>query len=149
MAHRPTNLMDHDLAVAAAGLVAAVALWSVQVPRAPATTMSGTWHGTSTCVNQQIDQACRDEEVIYEVDSAAGPRGPVRMVADKMVGGVRQHMGALRLRYDSVAHSWWADLSTRFRARWNFTPTGDTLTGTLTELPSGRLVRRVSARRSS
>ena len=95
-----------------------------------------------------MDRACSDEAVIYVVDSAAGSRGPVRMLADKVVGGVREPMGVLRLQYDSISHSWSEELAARFHGRWSFEPQGDVMVGSLTELPSGRRVRRVAVRRT-
>lgn len=115
----------------------------------PANGILGTWRGSSICVDPTRDTACHDEEVIYHVDSAASPTGPVRMQADKVVNGSRQRMGALQLRYDTTAHAWWVELSTRFHARWSFEPQGDRMVGTLDELPSGRVVRRVAVRRAS
>lgn len=119
----------------------------LQAPGTPAARILGTWRGTSTCVDKQTDRACTDEVVIYDVDSAAGPRGPVRMSADKVVDGVRQPMGVLRLQYDSTSRTWFADFTTRVPVRWRFEPRGDVLVGTLTEEPSARVIRRVTARR--
>jgi hypothetical protein len=127
----------------------ALVLLPAQAPPSPASLILGTWHGTSLCVDPQTDRACHDEEVIYDVDSAAGPRGPVQMRADKVIAGVREFMGTLRLIYDSTTHTWSADLATaRVHARWTFEPRGEVLAGTLSELPTNRLVRRVTARRT-
>lgn len=126
----------------------ALALLVFQAPETPAAGILGTWRGTSICVDRQADPACSDESVIYEVDSAAGPRGPVRMLADKVVNGVREPMGALRLQYDSTTRSWSAELTTRLHSRWSFEPQGDAMAGALRELPSERLVRRVMVRRT-
>jgi hypothetical protein len=115
----------------------------------PVAAILGTWHGTSTCVDRARDTACHDEEVIYQVDSAAGPTGPVRMVADKVVNGSRESMGELWLRYDTTTRAWSAELRARFHMRWSFEPNGDEMSGTLSELPSGRLIRRVAARRTA
>jgi hypothetical protein len=94
-----------------------------------------------------VDRACKDEEVIYEIDAAAGPRGPVRISADKIVNGVRENMGAFTLSYDSSADQWFADLNARIRARWTFVARGDSIVGDLSELPGHRLVRRIAVRR--
>jgi hypothetical protein len=123
------------------------ALSTQAAPPGPATAILGTWHGSSICVDRIRDTACGDEEVIYQVDSAASPSGPVRMLADKVVNGSRQPMGGFHLSYDAVQRVWSVELRTRIQARWSFTPHGDQLSGTLTEVPSGRLIRRVTARR--
>jgi len=122
---------------------------SAQAAPGPADTILGTWRGSSTCADPTRDTACRDEEVIYEVDSAASPNGPVRMLADKVVNGSRQPMGGFHLTYDAVQRVWSVELRTRIRARWSFAPAGDKMSGTLTEVPSGRLIRRVAVRRDS
>jgi hypothetical protein len=122
---------------------------SAQSRPGPVAGILGTWHGTSICVDRARDTACHDEEVIYQVDSAAGPAGPVRMVADKVVDGARESMGELRLRYDTTTRAWSAELRARSHMRWSFEPKGDAMSGTLIELPSGRLIRRVAVRRTS
>src|ERR1044072_7087199 len=45
----------------------------LQAPGTPASAILGTWRGTSICVDRATDRSCRDETVVYEVDSAAGP----------------------------------------------------------------------------
>ena len=107
----------------------------------------GTWRGTSICADPAHDTACKNEDVIYQVDSLMIPAGPVRMSADKIVNGIRQPMGVFWLRYDSTTHVWSAEFRARFNARWSFEPKGDRMTGTLVELPSGRVVRRVTTSR--
>lgn len=107
----------------------------------------GTWRGSSICVDRAHDPACTDEQVIYQVDSLASPTGPVRMAADKIVNGVRRPMGVFRLNYDSTTRAWSVEFHARFNARWSFTLQGDHMTGTLVELPAGRLVRRVTTSR--
>ena len=131
----------------AAGVLLVAALPAPAHPQA-ATLILGTWHGTSICADPQTDRACHDEEVFYQIDSAAGPRGPVRFRADKVVAGVREDMGTLSLTSDSTGRIWSADLKTaRSQARWTFEPQGEVMLGTLTELPSNRLIRRVQVRR--
>jgi hypothetical protein len=128
----------------------ALALLAAQGPPTPAALISGTWHGTSSCLDRIVDRACRDEEVVYKVDSAAGPRGPVSIRADKVVNGVPQPMGVFRLNYDSTSASWFVEFSTsRFRGRWTYEVHDSVMVGRLSELPSQRLVRRVAVRRAS
>lgn len=130
-------------------LAISVAPLAAQSPSGAAASILGTWRGSSLCADRAHDAACRDEQVVYQVDSAAGPNGPVRMVADKIVNGARVTMGVIRLQYDTATHVWSAELETRFRARWSFQPKGPEMTGTLIELPTGRVVRHVAVKRSS
>ena len=126
-----------------------LALLGAQGQRGPAAQILGTWRGTSTCVDRSVGRACQDEEVIYQVDSAAGPRGPVSIRADKIVRGERQFMGSFRLSHDSTTDRWHADLTTpRFHGRWLFQVRDTAMTGSLEELPSERAVRRIAARRA-
>lgn len=126
------------------GLLAALLL---QAQGQPAVSILGEWRGSSLCADRRADPACADEQVIYRIDSTAGSPMRVRVRADKVVNGVREDMGDLHMQYDSTAHAWFADLTMRLQVRWSFQALGDTLTGSLTELPSGRLIRRVRARR--
>jgi predicted GH43/DUF377 family glycosyl hydrolase len=124
-----------------------VAMWDPQSP-SPASRIVGMWHGTSLCVDKQMDRACHDEEVVYVVDSAAGPSGPVRLQANKIVNGVREDMGTLSLTYDSTGRTWSADLNNPRRpGRWTFEVRGDSIAGDLRELPTRRLVRRIAVGR--
>src|SRR4051812_31192266 len=102
-------MLIKNYAIMCSGLAVATLL-GFQRPKQPATLILGTWHGTSTCIDKKTDTSCHDEEVIYDVDSAGSPRGPVRMSADKVVNGVRDNMGVFTLAYDSTSHSWSADL---------------------------------------
>jgi len=122
-------------------LWAAVCCLAIQAV-SPADRIAGTWHGASLCTDRQLDRACRDEEVIYVIDSAVGPRGPVRWQADKIVNGVRELMGISTFTYDSAAKTW-------FWNRFTFAvgAGGDSLIGALRELPSHRLVRRIAVGR--
>jgi hypothetical protein len=122
---------------------------SAQAAPGAANAILGTWRGSSICADPARDTACRDEVVIYQVDSAASPNGPVRMRADKVVNGSRQPMGGFYLTYDTLQRVWSVELQMRIQARWSFAPTGEQMSGTLTEVPSGRLIRRVAVRRGS
>jgi len=127
-------------------LVLPIVLLAAGGAQEPVPDVLGMWRGTSTCVDRAHYPACQDENVIYRVDSAAGPRGPVTMHADKLVNGVREPMGAFRLTYDSAANAWATEFTTpRFHGRWVFEVHLQLLLGRLTELPSGRLSRRVAA----
>lgn len=121
----------------------------LQGGHAPADLILGAWHGTSLCVDKQVDQACHDEEALYVIDSAAGPRGPVRWQADKILNGVRVSMGISRLTYDSAAGNWSWEFQARLRGRFTLAVRGDSLVGDLREVASQRLVRRIALTRCS
>jgi len=108
----------------------------------------GTWRGTSTCADEVAFPACKDEIVIYTARPLVPPADSVLVQADKIVNGVREEMGELRYGRDS-AGAWRAEFkNARVHLLWTLRIDGDLMTGTLTDLPSGRLARRVSLRRA-
>ena len=108
----------------------------------------GTWRGTSTCVNKPAFPACKDEVVVYLARPLVPPTDSVLLSADKIVNGVRENMGDLRYGRHS-AGTWRAEFkNSRVHLLWELRIEGDSITGTLTDLPSGRLARRVSLQRA-
>ena len=107
----------------------------------------GSWHGTSICVDRKMDIACRDEEVVYVVKSIPSVRDTVAMEAFKIINGERVSMGILNPIYLHGSHEWTFELGARVHAVWTFQVSDSTLNGTLAELPSKRLIRRVLANR--
>jgi len=78
-----------------------------------------------------------------------GRSDSITVRADKIVGGAREYMGELHFGTAGPG-TWQADIQTaRYSDRWTITVEADQMTGTLVDLPSGRLVRRVSLRRVS
>lgn len=122
---------------------------ALQGGKSPAEQIVGAWHGTSLCVDKQVDRACHDEEALYVIDSAAGPRGPVRWVGDKIVNGVRENMAISRVTYDTTSGTWFWDLNNRVPGRFSFSVRGDSLVGDLREVASQRVVRRMALTRCS
>ena len=108
----------------------------------------GVWRGTSTCADRQHFPACNNEIVVYTVTAHPGTRDTVTIQADKVVNGVREDMGSFDLA--RVNDSTWA---VDFRMRQNhgritFVVSGDRLTGTMVDVPTGYRVRDMAARRS-
>jgi hypothetical protein len=109
-------------------------------------TILGSWHGTSTCVDKVAYPSCHDEEVIYDVAAISGSDS-VTLRADKVVNGAREFMG--EFRFGSPRPGQWEALvgSTRFHGRMTLTIVEDDMTGTLVDIPSSRVVRRVVLQR--
>lgn len=107
----------------------------------------GTWEGESKCTAP--DSPCHDEHVIYEIAAAKSPAKGLTMRADKVVNGERQFMGELGCEFDAEK----SVLSCTFRGRqnddWEFTVSGDTMTGTLTVGEKKQLYRRVRVERKT
>src|SRR5882762_3155931 len=61
---------------------------------AQAVDILGSWRGTSLCVDKVHFPACKDEQVIYDVQRKGSSSDTVTLRADKVVNGVREFMGA-------------------------------------------------------
>lgn len=125
--------------------VMAAAVLALQVPATGTrgSGLAGTWHGTSTCVDTRHFPACRNEIVIY----TARPREPggdaLVIAADKLVHGVRQPMGELDYTRQPDG-SWMADFrNARVHVRIVLHVANDHVTGTMSDVPSGRRVREI------
>ena len=129
-------------------LLAALALILVPVSVSSAQArVVGTWQGTSTCTDKVAFPACHDEQVVYVIRPLGAGADSVTVKADKIVNGARESMGDLQFG-SSGDGTWLAEFKTeRFHDRWTLTVEGDRITGTLVDLPSGRLVRNVALRR--
>lgn len=111
----------------------------------PVDRIVGTWRGSSTCVNREAAPACKDEQVIYEISPTPGKSNAATVKADKIEDGRRVPMGTMDFTYDAQKEDWKADLETpRVHALWRLRVQGPTITGTLTLLPSGTVVRNVN-----
>ena len=108
----------------------------------------GTWRGTSTCADKVAFPSCHDEVVVYDVLALDPASDSVKVRADKMVGGAREFMGELLFGQDSSG-GWLAEVHTaRYHDRWTLTIEDDRMSGTLVDLPSGRVVRHLALRRN-
>ncbi len=117
---------------------------ATQGARAPSLQMLGTWAGTSTCVGNR--PACKNENVVFRFIAMDGEPSKVRLLADKVLDGKRVPMGKLDFEVSGDR------LSCEFRVGsthgvWEFTVSGDTMKGTLVDLPAREVGRRVSVRR--
>ena len=120
--------------------------------------LRGEWHGSSICTDRVRAPACKDEEVVYRFSRPEPPAPPVppappnttglHLAADKIVDGVAQPMGEFDLSFDAATKRWISEVQTpRVHVLWSFDCDGASLTGTLVELPSQALLRRVAAER--
>ena len=107
----------------------------------------GTWHGTSICVDQETDRACKDEEVIYVFEQPGYRKDSVVLKASKIVNGAPVPMYEATFTYAPATKTWNSEFKTRIHGRWSYQVTDSVMHGTLVELPSGRLARRVLVRR--
>ncbi len=110
-------------------------------------TILGSWHGTSTCVDKVAFPACKDEEVIYDVRAAGESGDSVALGADKVVNGAREFMGEFVLGR-GAGGAWVGEIqAARSRLRLTVTVSGNGMSATLVELPSGRRARAMALKR--
>ena len=117
--------------------------------------LRGEWHGSSICTDRVRAPACKDEEVVYRFSRPEPPAPPappntagLHLEADKIVDGVAQPMGEFDLSFDAATKRWISEIQTpRVHVLWSFACDGASLTGTLVEMPSQALLRRVAAER--
>ena len=109
----------------------------------------GLWHGHSICVDRNMDTACKDEEVVYECTGGVASFDSVRLKASKYIWRSLEPMGEIDLTYNPSVKNWTAEYHTRLKIRWSFTVRDSIMNGTLTELPSMRLIRTVQVTKFS
>jgi hypothetical protein len=112
--------------------------------------LAGDWRGQSVCLDRSIATACADEQV--RVRFSADPARPDRLAvhAEKLAGGRFVSMGDSELICAPGGHAWTFDvLSLRTPVRWSYGLEGQVLAGSLAALPSGPVIRRLTAQRES
>ncbi len=102
--------------------------------------MAGIWEGESICAVSS--SPCHDEHVVYRISGQEEAPGKYTVAADKIVNGEPVSMGELHCSYDTVR----ANLRCASHGIWEFSVTGDVMTGTL-KLDDGTLYRKVSLHR--
>jgi hypothetical protein len=108
-----------------------------------AQSFEGTWKGTSLC--QVKNSPCHDEVVVYHI-SKHGADKTYEMVANKIVNGKEEDMGALIFTYDDQKKSFVSVDSAR-AAKWEFKITGNSMKGTL--VYKGDLYRIVDVKKEN
>jgi len=124
----------------------ALVLAGVAVAQSQDVAILGVWRGTSLCTDLTVAPECKDERVIYTFQAiAGGPAGRVRLQADKVVGGEREPMGEMDFVHDGATGAWTSEFRNgRYHGLWSFTVTGNRINGTLVDVPTGKVVRRVA-----
>lgn len=108
----------------------------------------GVWRGESICVDREIAPACKDEVLIFEFTPESGKPGEVHLKADKIVNGERMAMGEMTF-HRTEKGAWESEFkNARFHGVRAYTVSGDELKGTLTDVPTGKLIRKDWGKRS-
>lgn len=107
--------------------------------------LTGQWVGTSICTEPR--GACHDETASYRF-SKHEDADKVTASMNKIVNGEEQVMGINEFSVDAKAHTITSDFDNRYgRYRWQFTWHGKEMTGTLSALKDGRVVRNIAVKR--
>jgi len=106
----------------------------------------GWWHGSSTCVHESSNSACKDEIVQYEFAPTAADSTHTMLHAFRLVGGDYEPMGDLPFVYAADSQPWHGDFANgRVDIRWPYHVVGDTLRRQLFLRPAMRVARNVVA----
>jgi len=107
----------------------------------------GTWRGTSTCVDRELAPACKDEIVVYEVTRTAEP-DTAHLMAYKIVKGEKGLMGESDFTFDAPKGCWTSEFrNDRVHIVQCLTVHGKSMTGTLSDVPTGKKVREMKLKR--
>jgi hypothetical protein len=106
----------------------------------------GTWEGESRC--KVSDSACRDEHVIYEIVRDQKSVGGLRIDGYKVVAAKKQFMGPLQCKYEEKNKKLECTADIPRKNRWEFTVSGDVMTGTLV-VDEGTLFREIRVTRKN
>lgn len=139
------------LAVADAPAVAPSAPPPAAVPAAaPKDEIVGVWKGTSICAKVEGNEYCKDETVVYNFVDVPDQPATVVLKAAKFVDDAVVPMYTLYFTYRPDSHEWACEFTRpSFTGVWAYDVHGDEMTGTATIVPSGKVVRNVTAKRSS
>jgi hypothetical protein len=106
----------------------------------------GTWTGSSTCVGNR--PACKNEVVVYRFRPVANQPRKVNLLADKIIDGKRVPMGTLDFQLNQDGDSLTCEFTRgHTNGIWEYTLSGEAMSGTLVILPDKSLGRRVSVHR--
>jgi hypothetical protein len=117
---------------------------ALSAQQSPPESIRGRWHGTSICVKAEWNTACNDEQVVYDFVPSTQSPAAMSLHASKLVNGAPEPMYDLDFSYDTTSSEWQAEFSnSRVHIRWSYRVQGDSMTGRVVFLPSGRIGRDV------
>jgi hypothetical protein len=92
--------------------------------------ITGTWKGTSLC--QVKNSPCHDEDVVYHI-SKGKTAGWYILLANKIVNGAEEEMGALDFVYDKIAGTLTCTMTNQNKKSgvWRFFIKNNHINGTL------------------
>lgn len=116
----------------------------------PAAKIYGDWTGESICKNKEKYPACKDEKVVYHFSKSTADASKIHLVADKIVDGKNEYMGEFDFTYDAAKNTLTAEFTFKQnRGIWEFIVSGNSIEGTLKDLPDKTLIREVKVKKSN
>ena len=110
----------------------------------------GLWHGTSICSKADWNASCNDEENFFQFVPASSGLPKILLHAAKRVGTAIEWMGDLELQPDTGDRRWVGEFAnSRVHIRITYQVSDSGLAGTIVEVPSLQIARRIRARRDS
>ncbi|MBZ5683233.1 MAG: hypothetical protein LAO24_24345 [Acidobacteriia bacterium] len=112
-------------------------------PGSAAPAVVGTWEGESKCTVPS--SPCHDEHVVYQIASASGDQGTLKLDAYKVVNGEQEFMGTLSCQYAKRLLS--CSGRTDHQDLWEFAVTATTMQGTLRIGTEKQLYRKIQVQK--
>lgn len=106
----------------------------------------GQWVGDSLCT--PVRKACHDENASYRISKKEGAANVVVISMNKIVDGQEEVMGVDDFTVDAKKKTLTMDKVNRGATfRWLFAWKGQAMTGTLTEVANGAVIRNIRVNR--
>ena len=132
------------------GVPAPEAVTEPAIAPAPKAEILGLWKGSSTCAKVDGNEFCHDETVVYNFVDVPGQPVTVGLKAARIVDGTVRRAYDLYFTYRPVTGDWTCEFDRdASRAVWSFVVSRDGLTGTAMLLPERKIVRNVTAKRTT
>lgn len=108
----------------------------------PRAVLTGTWKGESICTS--VRPACHNEIAVYHIAVPPKP-GVIDMVMNKVINGKEVEMGGkLEYKVNDDATKLSSDIHfNENHIRFSFTRSGNTMVGTLIDIPTGAVIRNL------
>lgn len=137
----------------AVSLIANVALLlalDADVAPAPKAQIIGLWKGSSTCAKIEGNEFCHDETIVYNFVDVPDKPATVALKAARIVDHTVVRAFDLHLEYRPDTGDWACEFDRdTSRGVWTYVIAGDALTGTAMLLPDHKIVRNVTAKRTT
>ena len=117
---------------------------------APKAEILGLWKGASTCTKVEGNEFCHDETIVYNFVDVPDKPTTVALKAARIVDGTTRRTFNLYFTYRPDPGDWTCEFDRdTSRGLWTYVVAGDGLTGTAMLLPERKVVRNVTAKRTT